>query len=390
MHKFEMSESNVLPMFMMAVFSMYVSLSFVSVGMLLQYHVLLGIMLASSLIAFFLIARQRTIMRYDFASYSFLLVVLLVSLVNNLDWKTWICTLMSISLLICVFNYYSRRIGVLLIGALIGFSISVYAGFLFTALHPEKWMLENDKDATEYLLGGNYNQMGPIILCAFLTNILCLKISKWFWINMVPLLVAGMATLLMVQSMTSVTSIILFFLLCLIPNVRLQRLSIAILFVSVLLFEFFVCFSGTGLENSEIATWFIVDVLEKDITFTGRTEMWDSALRIITESPLWGYGFPAADWYEKNMSSFAIGPHNMILAVFIYGGIVAFVLYVYCLLYSILKLVHFKDRMSNAILASISVLSLMMLMEVYLLQLVFYLLLISFYYASIRSQFVKV
>jgi O-antigen ligase len=156
--------------------------------------------------------------------------------------------------------------------------------------------------------------------------------------------------------------------------------------VVVLLFEFLVCFSGKGLENNEFATWFIVDVLGKDITFTNRTAMWDSALRIISESPIWGHGLPNAEWYMRNMSSFAVGPHNGMLAVLIYGGIITFGIYFYCLFSSLAVPYRYQSRMSNVMMASVVVLSVMMLMEIYPMEIIFFLFTLSYYYNYLEAQ----
>jgi len=189
-----------------------------------------------------------------------------------------------------------------------------------------------------------------------------------------------------VGSMTASTSIILFLLLILIPYARLRRIAIFGILVSVVLFQVFVCFNGKGIENNNLIVWFVEDVLGKDITFTNRTHMWDSALRVITESPLWGYGFPTKIWYTTRMTSFAIGPHNMLLAMLIYGGIITFVLYLYFLIVSLFRAFRIRNYWADCIIMGVSVLCLMMLMEVYPVNIAFTLFIIAEYYPIMHQQ----
>lgn len=141
--------------------------------------------------------------------------------------------------------------------------------------------------------------------------------------------------------------------------------------IAVILFELFVCFQGKGFENNELARWLVIDVLGKDMTFTYRTDMWDSALRIIVRSPLYGYGYPDAEWYNANMSSLAIGPHNMILGVLVYAGVIGLTLYG-SVIYTAIKQAIKSDL--YIALTAFAALSVMMLFEVYSMSLVVFLL----------------
>ena len=152
------------------------------------------------------------------------------------------------------------------------------------------------------------------------------------------------------------------------------------MYLGVILFQVIVCFSGKGLENNELARWFIIDVLEKDMTFTGRTEMWDSALRIIADSPIWGYGFGDADWFRAHMSNRAIGAHNYILNTMVYGGIILLVLYLAIIIQSFQNLIRANDFCSKRMMAAFGVMSIMMLFEIYSTPLVFLQLTIMYYY----------
>ena len=291
-----------------------------------------------------------------------------------------------ILLLRFLFNYYQGHLCPLIIGLAIGFSIAALAQFFQLVIQPELWINPENNENNGYILGSNYNQIGVRLLITIALNLLCTKISRWFYFLLVPCILIGVAIPIMVGSMTATTCIILFLFLCLIPFRHLRRMSFLSLLIAIALFQVFVCFNGKGIENNDFMVWFIEDVLKKDITFTGRTHMWDSALRVITQSPIWGYGYPNEEWYVTHMTSFAVGPHNMLLGMLIYGGIIAFFLYLYILAVSLFRTFCTHDYWADCIIICIAVLSLMMLMEAYPIAIVFSFFTLAEYYPQLHQR----
>lgn len=379
-------ELSLLPCGLMIVFALQVSLNFLAIEMQMASYAVLAVMLLGSVFAFYLIARQRTITFIDLTCLFFMAIVAISSFAHGTDGIHWVYVCFSICLLRFVFNFYQDHITPLVVGLSIGFSIAALLQFYQLVTQPDLWMIPEQKETSSYILGLNYNQMGVRLFIMLLINILCLKIHKAFAFLLAPCIVITLAILLMVGSMTALTSIILFLLLCLVPSTQLRRIGIVALLVTVALFQLLVCFNGKGIENSEVAVWFIEDVLGKDITFTYRTYMWDSALRIIVESPFWGYGFPDKDWYLTHMSSFAIGPHNILLATLIYGGVIAFFLYLYLLGYSLITVSRVRDYWADIIMGGIAILCLMQLMEVYPVSIIFTFFVLAEYYPQLHKQ----
>jgi O-antigen ligase len=250
--------------------------------------------------------------------------------------------------------------------------------FFHLMTHPHLWLIDENKSLTGYLLGNNYNQMGCRLLCAVAINILCFRLKKFWIINTIPLIIVSVATVAIVRSMTSLTLITLFLVFCFLPSKKLQRTGIISLLVFYVFFQIFVCFNGKGLENNELAVYFIEDVLKKDITFTNRTELWDAAAHAFMQSPIIGYGFVDSDWYFSHMSSAAMGPHNFIYSVLINGGIVLLLVFIVIFIQATKKAFTINDRNTNVLLAATAVLLFMMTMEVYPLS--FILLLLSLVY----------
>ena len=376
----------VVPCLLMMVLAFQLAFDFNAVGMSTVSYAMLAMMLGASLCSLFLVARQRTITLMDLFYIVFMVILLTSSLLNGTDTKQLIYLSLSILLVRFLFNFYQGNLSPLIIGLVIGFSIATFAQLHQLLTHPDLWIIREDHETNGYILGGNYNQIGSRLIITLSFTLLCTKISRWFYLLLVPCALACVAIPLMVGSMTATTCIILLFLLCLIPSGRLRRISFLGIMISVVLFQVFVCFSGKSIENNELMTWFIEDVLGKDITFTDRTNMWDSALQVITQSPIWGYGLPDGEWYLTHMSNAAIGPHNMILGVLIMGGILALMFYLYSIAVSLSRTLSVNDYWADCIVMSISVLCLMMLMEVYPISIVFTFFTIAEYYPQLHWQ----
>ena len=387
--KIDTKSMYLVPMLMMIAFSMHISISFNAIESSTASYLSLAITIMSFVVALTLIIRAGNISRLSLFAAFFFFLVEAVSITTDVVWKDWIYTTIDVALLMSLFHFYSGNLDPLLTGAVIGFSICIYAQIFQCITNPDMWLITNEKTAVGYLLGGNYNSIGCRVLVAVTTGILSLKMSKWWWLNLVPLIASGVAILFMVQSMTSVTCILLMILLCLLPSKNVQRLACFSILVIAVLFEIFVCFQGKGFENNELARWFLIDILGKDMTFTHRTTMWDAALRVIGESPIWGYGNVDEKWFISNMSSQAIGSHNFILGILINGGIIGLVIYLYVFYIALRKLIAYNDYYSNMIFIGIASLCIMMLMEYYPVQFPFYLFTLAYYYEQINKATTK-
>ena len=379
----------VVPCLVMMVFALQTSINFNAIDMLMASYAMLAMTLIAALYSFFLIVRQHTITLTDLLSLIFMATIAVSSLFHDTDFVGWSYTCFSICLLRFFFNFYQHRLSPLIIGMALGFSIATMAQFYQLITHPELWIFKSDYDVHGFIIGDNYNQIGVHLLVTLTIDLLCIKISRWFFLLLIPCLIACTAIPIMVNSMTAVTCIILFLFLCFVPFERLRRMGIISLMIAVALFQVFVCFNGKGIENNDFMVWFVEDILGKDITFTHRTHMWDSALRVIAQSPLFGYGYPTKVWYTTQMTSFAIGPHNMLLATLIYGGIIAFVIYLYLLIVSFFRAFHIHDYWADCIITGISVLCLMTLMEAYPVTIVFTLFILAEYYPLFHRQIIS-
>lgn len=68
---------------------------------------------------------------------------------------------------------------------------------------------------------------------------------------------------------------------------------------------------------------FIVGYLGKDVTFTGRTLLWDQALLLVSKHPLIGYGVYDYDLLVSSANGQAYSAHNTILQMMLMGGVLS-------------------------------------------------------------------
>lgn len=347
---------------------------------LLSYAVLGGVIL-SFVFMFAILCHTREMSRYGFLYFLFMVILIGLSLVSQTDFKNAIYISLTVWLNLMLFRYYRHRIKMLLCCYAIALTFCVYLNFVHLITHPMLWLIEDDKTNTGYLLGGNYNQMGCRMLIAMMVNCLCTRFSRLWLFNFVLLCIISIASLAMVGSMTSLSMFVVFVMFCLVPSSRLRKTSIYGLFTIFLLFQVFVVFNGRGLENNELAVYLIEDVLKKDMTFTYRTYMWDSALNMIEQSPLWGWGLPSPEWFNSHMSSFAIGPHNYILSILINGGIILLGLYIAICVMTWKAIRPFmENHLCQITVFAVVTLWTMALMEMYPHTIVFFALLLLYYY----------
>ncbi|MCG7333064.1 O-antigen ligase family protein [Salinicoccus roseus] len=118
----------------------------------------------------------------------------------------------------------------------------------------------------------------------------------------------------------------------------------------------------------------IVNFLDRDLTFTGRAKIWDSAFLYINESPWIGYGIN----YEMLVSYTFFGAHNQFLQLVLETGLVSLILLLIILIITGYKLNKYKT--SNSYIITIAIFSIFLagLTEYYVYTNIFLLLTIAY------------
>ena len=330
----------------------------------------------------FLCSREMQITKLELSVLIYFLLLCVITLLNGTDMKGAVYNTIEVLLLLMLFNYYRHRLPFLIKTLAFIYSVVLYINLAMMIIFPT-WMFHAKDVNDSFLLGGNYNAMGCRMICGIVTSVLCVKFSRLWLINTIALFIVSLLTLLLVGSMTSLSNIVIFTFLCLIPSLRLKKLALLSFFVFYLLFQFIVVFSGEGIQHNETAVYIIEEILHKDITFTNRTYLWDAAGKLFASSPLIGYGCVDNDWYLINLSSMAIGPHNFILAVLINGGLLLISAFLYICVVVIRRVLPYFDNMACLLLMGIVTLLFMMTMEVYPTFFIIYLLTLVYFYPNL-------
>jgi len=362
------------------------SLSFNIFPFLLPFSLLVwGLCCLNFIILVFLRFRRLEITSYEGLVMLFFLILISFTLLKGTDLKHAIYYFIEIMIMLLSLEYFRGHYATLLKGIALGFSLCVYLNAIVMIILPD-WMFAADDEFNIFLLGGNYNQMGCRMLCALIANILCVPYSKKWLVNVVIIAIISLVSLIVVGSMTSLSCIILFLVSSLFFPRWVLKLEIVSFFIFYVLFQSFVCFSGEGLHNNELASYIIEDVLGKDMTFTKRTEKWDAAGKLFMQSPIIGYGEVDLDWYVANMTSEAKGPHNFIYSILIRGGLVLMSLFIYLGGVSYWRIMPFERRDALLLVLGTVTLLFMMCFEMYPMFFIFYLLFMMYYYPEIYAE----
>lgn len=128
----------------------------------------------------------------------------------------------------------------------------------------------------------------------------------------------------------------------------------------------FVTFTLLVSQNVDFFSTFVEDVLHKDMTFSGRTELWALGLLNIIQQPLIGIGSNEAGRItvlENDFTGVELSSHNMFIEIATQGGVFALILFVCWYFYS-LKEVKYPEKDSQIIIhGAIFVLFLMYMFE---------------------------
>lgn len=199
---------------------------------------------------------------------------------------------------------------------------------------------------SDYFIVGHRNWAITAILPSIISSLVIdIHHGKKFSMRSGCLVVIGYAQLVTAYSATSIASLTLalaLYCMMLFPKLRpylnlFTYLGLYILsFVSIIL-----------MRVQHIFSFIIVDILHKDITFTGRTYIWDQALQEFSTNPVLGPGKNVFTVGSQKISS----AHNMALETLVQGGILGLASYFAMIVFPALNLFKTRRMLSSALLA---------------------------------------
>lgn len=179
--------------------------------------------------------------------------------------------------------------------------------------------------------------------------------------------------------MTSFLCIVLLIIYSIIFHpLKIRKWFLILLFSGLILFAITMVFTQSDVVSGSKLQVFIEDVLQKNMTFSGRTVIWMYSLYMISNSFLFGYGWVDKDWALENIHG--VITHNIELQILLQGGIILGIIFLF-LLYTAIRKQKYKIYNSGIrifLLVVSTIYFLMLQMECYPYQLILFTLLIVF------------
>lgn len=145
-----------------------------------------------------------------------------------------------------------------------------------------------------------------------------------------------------------------FFIELVIGESATSLLAFVVLIICVLIYRLislnkYICLSGAFILFLNFFLIFIrklqfmkdiFQMLGKDMTLSGRDRIWDSALILIAQSPIFGRGVVDNMWYITwaPMGNVLLEAHNMLLSCMLQGGFILLILYLFMIIQSCYKI----------------------------------------------------
>ena len=223
--------------------------------------------------------------------------------------------------LICL--YMSEKLANLLKAMLPLGELLIYGNLITVLLFPNG-LFKTDLYWENWLLGYR-NSFFPFFIAFVAVSVLYLWHVRQS-IRPILLIAATYATLIIVDSATSIFSLSVFFILLWIT----LRFGAKILNAAVLtLCNVAVFFLLVIFRILDVFSFIIVEILDRNTTLTGRTLLWDDIYYVIGDRPLFGYGVMNAEQMTELLNrSWAVHAHNLVLQFLLEGGVLALVLFV--------------------------------------------------------------
>lgn len=293
------------------------------------------------LTVFFFVGKKDV---FTYCAILFSITVLVSTILNEgsvMEWVyRWIPIMAAVALVAVLVNERSRELLIALYAVTVTMAIFNLISIL---LFPEGTYGIVEGMPGQRFFFGNRNNTYQILIPSVLSGCLldhrsgrkipCLTLSAF---------AIALIQVVLMRAATSTVAIICLAVFLLLAQGRLSKRimnSCTYLMLSLIAFFLIVIFRlGNALS------FIVVGVFQKDVTFTGRTNIWDMVLQYMDgEHALWGYGLSGYKLFENKLYTHA---HNDFLNVWFVGGLVGIVLFS-CLLVLVTWSLY-KNRQSES------------------------------------------
>lgn len=259
------------------------------------------------------------------------LIMIFSSITNgNLEISTIRIILAIINIVLCFEKYAFDRVRWALLYA---FGLLILINLMFSCIQPGSLAYVNQISGW-FLTGSN----ALIIYClpACCISIASIEMGKQKLLA-IAIIVMSFITVLLSETATSLFAIFILIMLWLVQKFfKFTVLNIKST-VTIIVLVFIICVVLQVQDKISIINYIIVDILQRDISFTSRTFIWRESIRLIMQSPVIGYGFSYGFHVVVGSVGFwADHAHDHYLQQFIQGGVIQFALFI-CIIIEMIK-----------------------------------------------------
>ena len=284
----------------------------------------------SVILAFLCIARKREINIATTLIVLFKVILILSTYINGrtvdeVEFTRFLCIVLSL-------EYFEDELDSIVTVLMLVCELMVYYNLVTLSVGPDLY-------GAYYTALGYDNAAPPYLMAAYLVAI-CFALEKRKYIRTIILIVAIHATLLITMVGTGLVAVFFVDILLIWNLIKSIELTLIKTYVINIIFTFLVVVCR--IQN--LFSFIIVDMLGKDLTFTGRTRDWDLAFELIPQRLLLGYG-SMNQATEKIVLGDAF-THNGLLELVFRGGIIALFIFTMAI-YFISKVERFVSEESK-------------------------------------------
>lgn len=216
--------------------------------------------------------------------------------------------------IVLAMEYFEDEMDNLISVLMLIFELMVYYNFITLSVGPDLY-------GAYYTALGYDNAASPYLLTAYLVAV-CYCVEKKKYIRSCIMIVVIHMTLLITMVGTGLVAIFFvdtLLLFHLLRNIKISFIKSYCIYLTITI-AIVVC----RIQN--LFSFIIVDMLGKDLTFTGRTKDWDLAFALIPKKMLFGYGI--MDQSTEKIILGDVYTHNAVLEQLFRGGVTALLIFV--------------------------------------------------------------
>lgn len=289
-------------------------------------------------------------------------IIIFVTIINNGPYFNLVYELLTLMSWIILFKYHMKyNVENFMDSLEFVFFTFITINFITVILFPGGFYINSSGYSNNYFLGYDNNFITYILPGLAVTIANSFRKKQKIDTKSIVLLIISLLTIYKVWSATSVfiiTLLVIMMILCknnkILKKIKLNKMIIfsIIIFFAIVIFR---------LQN--VFSFLIEDILKKDLTFTGRTQIWNCYIELIIERPFLGYGF--MDFKENIALTGAGHAHNLILNILFQGGITALLFFSLFLIHAVNKLCKNSNKGAKLLSIIIFVYMIAYIFEVY-------------------------